>query len=72
MKKPVLTRTNLLLEIDEVRRLHTSLRTRSKSEAVQRAIDERLAINVGIEALEELHALGGLEDVFGRASSRIR
>jgi len=72
MKKPVLTRTNLLLEIDEVRRLRTSLRTRSKSEAVQRAIDERLAINVGIEALQELQALGGLEDVFGRASSRIR
>ena len=72
MKKSVLTRTNLLLEIDEVRRLRTSLRTRSKSEAVQRAIDERLAINVGIEALQELQALGGLEDVFGRASSRIR
>ncbi len=72
MKKPVLTRTKLLLETAKVRRLRTSLRARSNSEAAQPAIDERLAINGGIEALQELQALGGLEDIFGRASTRVR
>ncbi len=68
MKKPVLTRTKLLLKTAKVRRLRTSLRARSNSEAVRRAIDERLVINGGIEALQKLQALGGLEDVFGRAA----
>ena len=50
-------------ETAKVRRLRTSLGARSNSEAARRAIDERLAINGGIEALQKLQALGGLEDV---------
>jgi len=43
---------------------------RSNSEAVRRAIDERLAVEVGLNALRDLRNLGGLQDVFGRASAK--
>ena len=70
MARAALTRTNLLLESGKIRRLRKVLRARSNSEAVRRAIDERLAIESGLAALQELQALGGLEDVFGRVRSR--
>ena len=65
-----LTRTNLLLETEKVRRLRKALRSRSNSEAVRRAIDERLAVESGLTALRTLRKLGGIEDVFGRARAR--
>ena len=65
-----LTRTNLLLETEKVRRLRKALRSRSNSEAVRRAIDERLAVESGLAALRTLRKLGGIEDVFGRVRAR--
>ena len=62
-----LTRTNLVLETGKIKKLRKALRSRSNSEAVRRAIDERLAAESGLEALRELRRLGGPEDVFGRA-----
>lgn len=72
MSKIALTRTNLLLEVGKVRRLRKALQSRSNSEAVRRAIDERLALEAGLRALRNLRKFGGLEDVFGRAPARKR
>ena len=68
--KPALTRTNLLLETGKIRLLRKVLASSSNSEAVRRAIDERLAVETGIRALGRLRGLGGLEDVFRRATPR--
>lgn len=65
-----LTRTNLLLETGKIRHLRKVLRSRSNSEAVRCIIDERLAAEKALEALQELRRLGGLEDVFGRMRSK--
>ena len=62
-----LTRTNLLLESAKVQQLRKTLRSRSNSEAVRRVIDERLAVEKGLDALREL---GELKDVFGRAPAK--
>src|SRR5207237_400643 len=51
MSRMPLTRTNLLLEVGKVRRLRKALRSRSNSEAVRRVIDERLAVETGLDAL---------------------
>lgn len=67
-----LTRTNLLLETGKVRRLRKALRSRSNSEAVRRVIDERLAVEAGLDALRGLRRLGGPDDVFGRAPAKKR
>jgi hypothetical protein len=72
MSRAALTRTNLILEVGKVRRLRKALRSRSNSEAVRRVIDERLALETGLEALRTLRKLGGPEDVFGRASAKKR
>jgi hypothetical protein len=65
-----MTRTNLLLETEKVRRLRKTLHSRSNSEAVRLVIDERLAAESGVKALRKLRKLGGLEDVFNRAPKR--
>ena len=70
MNRAALTRTNLLLEVGKVRRLRKALRSRSNSEAVRRVIDERLAVETGLEALRSLRTLGGPDDVFGRAPTK--
>ncbi|HMD97188.1 MAG TPA: hypothetical protein VKM93_07665 [Terriglobia bacterium] len=70
--KVALTRTNLLLEARKIRRLRKALRSPSNSETVRRAIDERLAVETGLRALQDLQRLGGPEDVFGRAAPRAR
>jgi len=67
MAKAALTRTNLLLESGKIRRLRKVLRARSNSEAVRRAIDERLAVEMGVSALRKLRKSGGVDDVLGRA-----
>ena len=70
MSRTALTRTNLLLETGKVRRLRKALQSRSNSEAVRRVIDERLAVEVGLQALQGLRKLGGPEDIFGRAPAK--
>lgn len=72
MSRVALTRTNLLLEAGKVRRLRKALQSRSNSEAVRRAIEERLAVEAGLQALRDLRKLGGPEDVFRRAATRSR
>ena len=63
-------RTNLLLDLGKVRKLRKALRLRSNSEAVRFAIDERLAVEAGLNALRDLRKLGGLDDIFGRTSAK--
>lgn len=70
MSKTALTRTNLILETGKIRKLRKALRSRSNSEAVRKAIDERLAAEAGLAGLRELQKLGGPEDVFGRAPAK--
>ena len=60
-----LTRTNLLLETEKVRRLRKTLRSRSNSEAVRLAIDDRLAAE-GFR-LRIVHQQPGLFTTTGRA-----
>ena len=72
MSKVALTRTNLLLETTKVRRLRKALGSASNSEAVRRVINERLAVEAGLQALRDLRRLGGPEDVFGRAATNSR
>ena len=67
-----LTRTNLMLEAGKVRRLRKALKSRSNSEAVRRAIEERLSVEAGLGALRNLRKSRGLDDVFGRTRSRTR
>ena len=66
----VVTRTNLLVNLAKVRELRRVLNLRSNSEAVRRVIDERLAVENGLNALRRLRKLGGPEDVFGRISAK--
>jgi hypothetical protein len=72
MSRAVLTRTNLLLETGKVRRLRDALQSRSNSEAVRLVIDERLAVEAGLQALRRLRKRGGVEDLFGRAPAKRR
>ena len=72
MTKQKLTRTNLLLEAGKVRQLRKTLGSPSNSEAVRRAINERLAAEAGLQALRKLQALGGLQDTFGRTPADAR
>ena len=72
MRRVALTRTNLLLETAKVRRLRKALGSPSNSEAVRRAINERLAVEAGLQALRELRRLGGPEDVFRRTAKNSR
>jgi hypothetical protein len=67
MSRAALTRTNLVLETRKIRQLRKALRSRSNSEAVRLVIDERLAIEAGLQALRRLGKRGGLEDIFNRA-----
>ena len=70
MSGATLTRTNLLLETGKIRQLRKALHSRSNSEAVRRVIEERLAVETGLQALRRLAQSGGLEDVFGRAPAK--
>ena len=70
VSRAALTRTNLLLEVKKVQRLRKALQSRSNSEAVRLVIDERLAVEAGLQALRNLRKLGGLADVFGRAPAK--
>jgi hypothetical protein len=70
MSHVALTRTSLLLEAGKVRRLREALKSRSSSEAVRLVIDERLAVEAGLQALGRLRKRGGLEDLFDRAPAK--
>jgi hypothetical protein len=72
MARPALTRTNLLLETGKIRRLREALQSRSNSEAVRLVIDERLAVEAGLQALRRLRKRGGLLDLLGRAAAKRR
>ena len=72
MSREALTRTNLLLELGKVRRLRKALQSHSNSEAVRLVIDDRLAVETGLQALRDLRKLGGPGDVFGRAPAKRR
>jgi len=70
MSRATVTRTNLLLEAGKVWRLRKALKSRSNSEAVRTVIDERLAVEAGLQALRRLRKRGGLEDLFDRAPAK--
>lgn len=70
MSRAVLTRTNLMLAAGKVRQLRAALRSRSNSEAVRLVIDERLAVEAGLQALRRLRKRSDLEDPLHRTPSK--
>ena len=62
------TRINLVLDARQIRRLRRILEAPSNSAAVRRAIEERLAVEEGIEAWRDIRKSGGLWDLFGRTT----
>lgn len=59
-----LTRKNLMVDDEKVREL-ARRRGTSESEAVRQAVDHALAAEEIMAAIRELHARGGIDDVFG-------
>jgi hypothetical protein len=59
-----LTRKNLMLDAEKVRELARQRGT-SESEAVRQAVEHALAAKEIMAVIRELHALGGIDDVFG-------
>jgi hypothetical protein len=60
-----LVRKNLVVDAEKVRDL-ARRRGTNESEAVRQAVDHALAAEEVMAAIRELHARGGLDDVFGR------
>jgi hypothetical protein len=60
-----LVRKNLVVDAEKVRELARQRGT-SESEAVRQAVDHALAAEDVMAAIRELHARGGIQDVFGR------
>jgi hypothetical protein len=60
-----LIRKNLMVDNDRIKAL-AHLRGTSESEAVRDAVDFVLAAEEIVAAIRDLHALGGVDDVFGR------
>jgi hypothetical protein len=67
-----LARKNLIVNEDEVRALKRALKTPTESEAVRIAVRERLAAEEALAALGRIRARRGVEDVFRRATPRLR
>jgi len=63
MGKP--TRKTLVVDGDKIGEL-ARRRGTSESEAVRQAVDFALAAEEVMAAIRELHAHGGIDDVFGR------
>ena len=59
-----LVRKNLVVDGAKVREL-ARRRGTSESEAVRQAVDHALAAEEVMAAIRELHARGGIDDVFG-------
>ena len=62
-----LVRKNLMVDPEKVHEL-ARRRGISESEAVRQAVDHALAAEEVMGAIRELHARGGVDDVFGRLS----
>ena len=65
-----LTRKNLMVDAEQVRELARQ-RGVSESQAVREAVDFALMADEVMAAIRELHALDGLDDVFGRLPDEI-
>ena len=63
-------RKNLVVDAEKIRELARKRGT-SDSEAVRQAVDHALAAEEVMAAIRELHARGGIEDVFGSLSRAI-
>ena len=67
----MLSRKNLVVDADRVRRLATRLRT-TQSAAVRRAVDALLMEDEVLGAARRLRERGTLRDVYGRATRPAR
>jgi hypothetical protein len=65
-----LTRKNLVVDADRLRAL-ADRRGVSESAAVRQAVDMELLAEEFEEAMRELSALGGIDDVFGKCPPRL-
>jgi hypothetical protein len=65
-----LSRKNLIVDADKVRELAHRQGT-SESQAVRQAVDFALMAEEVMAAIRELHARGGIDDVFGRLPDEV-
>lgn len=65
-KQKTLKRRDLMLNPEDVVTLQRLLRTTSQSEAVRRAIQDRIFVEEVLQAHRGIQAAGGLADVYGR------
>jgi hypothetical protein len=66
MRTGTRTRINLLLDADQIRRLRQILGAPSNSAAVRKAIEERLAVEDGLEAMRDLRKSGAFNKLPSR------
>ena len=71
-KKPALTRMNLMVNREDLRKLKELYGVRSESEAVRRAAELVLLADVGERLSKRTAAHGGLEDAYGRTAGTSR
>jgi hypothetical protein len=65
-----LSRKNLIVDADKVREL-ARRRGMSESQAVREAVEHALAAEDVMDGIRELHARGGIDDVFGRLPDEV-
>jgi hypothetical protein len=72
VSEPALARKNMDMDVRKLEAARLILGARSDTEAVDRALEYVIAENRELSALDELHALGGVADVYGNLTSSAR
>jgi hypothetical protein len=67
VSEPALARKNMDMDVRKLDAARAILGARSDTEAIDRALDYVIAEHREFAALDRLHALGGLDDVYGNA-----
>ena len=67
VSEPVLARKNMDMDVHKLDAARAILGARSDTETIDRALEYVIAEHKEFAALDSLHALGGLEDVYGNA-----
>ena len=69
-KQKTLQRQDLMLDPEDVLALQRLLCTTSRSEAVRKAVQDRIFVEKVLQAHRGIQDAGGLADVYGRARRR--
>lgn len=66
------SRKNLMVDAAAIQALKHMLKTPTESEAVRIAVQDRLALEEALSALQRIRARGGIDDVFQRSAADTR